>query len=184
MKKLVLAMACVLSLGLLASCKQGTQDVNVKNSADSEKTAFAGTVSLSATPVYPDTTDKAWKATAAANDAFSVGPQFATIEWESGAEKVDTNFSAFTLKFNVDYNSDTTSTTYNPVYDEATIKFIKVGDKYYTYSKNVNANGTVDSKVELTVTGNPKEGKFTIDGSFIASLDSNTAQISQIKFEK
>lgn len=42
MKKLVLAMACVLSLGLLASCKQGVQDVNLQNQDKTEAGEFYG----------------------------------------------------------------------------------------------------------------------------------------------
>ena len=49
MKKLVLAMACVLSLGLLASCKQGVQDVNLQNQEKSEKTVYVGKTTFTAT---------------------------------------------------------------------------------------------------------------------------------------
>ena len=130
MKKLVLAMACVLSLGLLASCKNGVQDVNVKNANDTEGALFVGTVELTATPVQSNTSTKAWEASTPANDAFAVGPQHATVAWATSSEKYDTNVKNFTLKFYVEYNGDTTSTSHNPSYVEKSVTFYSVGDKY------------------------------------------------------
>ncbi len=184
MKKLVLAMACVLSLALLASCKQAasTQDVNLKNQAASEAGSYKGTVTLTADAgSYSAAT---WTSTASTTDGFLVGPNYATISWDKNRDNVGTNYKSFTLTFDVFYATDTAATSNGSSYTSTSISFDKVGDDYYYYTTVGTANGAkkVLNKLEL-VDGDPASGSFTLKGWGQISLDSQTANVSQIKFE-
>ena len=105
MKKLVLAMACVLSLGLLASCKQGTQDVNLKNQEFSTNSQYVGDASFSAAFVQLGTADAttgvqpyvADTTTTNQSVAYSNAEAFASISWSKGSQSESTNYETYTF---------------------------------------------------------------------------------------
>ena len=183
MKKLVLAMACVLSLALLASCKQAasTQDVNLKNQEKAESYAWKGAVTLTADAVSGTT---AYTSTAAA-DGFTVGPQFAEIKWSEGADTLDSNYKDFALTFYADYNNNTAATNYNPSWALVTLNFSKIADKYYVQYTAPSTIGSTTVVKAVTVDGDPLSGEFTIStDTWYETIDTQTANITKVVFKK
>ena len=187
MKKLVLAMACVLSLGLLASCKNGVQDVNVKNANDTEGAAFAGTIALTADAVDGGTT--AYTSTTSTTDGFLVGPQHAIVSWKKDVEKGDGNITELSIVFYAKYvlnTGATTTYTYGDS-DKVTLKLLKIGDNWYNEAALEAASTgekSAPKKIEK-VEGDPLTGSFTFEGLGVSSqIASTKATISKIVFTK
>ena len=176
MKKLVLAMACVLSLGLLASCKQGVQDVNLQNQEKSEKTVYVGKTTFTATKQQVN-------ASATAPVTYSIG--------DASGYTISANAKLFGSKVESDKDRDTytsnieKSWTLTVCYDETytyggtstttkgqtvSFKIYKVGDKYYcddaNYALTSSSSNTTAATPEtvLTLTGSPDDAEFTVTG--------------------
>ncbi len=168
MKKLVLAMACVLSLGLLASCKQGTQDVNVKNAADTEAYLYYGSASFSAsakTDVVDDAAAGTRKWAAADNKSLEYSEQkkMASITWGTNYEKTESNYKSYSLSIPCRYCADTTATNKSYTYPNISVTIYKIGSKYYTDNANYDAKSTNPNRAEVTFSkGNPESETFTI----------------------
>ena len=191
MKKLVLAMACVLSLGLLASCKQGTQDVNVKNQESSEVYQYYGTVSFSAsakTSVVDDASAGTYKWDAAEHKSLEYSEQKgqAWIGWGTDREKRESNYKYYTLEIPYKYCTNTEATIKSYSYRTATINIYKIGNKYYTNNANLDAKSTTANRAEVTFSkGNPESETFTIASlGVIDAGSSNYFDVSNITFTR
>ena len=178
MKKLVLAMACVLSLGLLASCKNGTQDVNLKNQAATEGYAFYGDVA--GTFVCQKTTGSgdslaytAEDATVHATLAPSSNWAFSSLSWSTSTDKVDTNYTTYTLIIKFAHNTGATNAVSTA--DTKTFTIYKIGDKYYTDSFTTSPSSTKKAEVKFTE-GTPEDSKFTIESLGIISTENNSSE--------
>lgn len=196
MKKLVLAMACVLSLGLLASCKQGTQDVNLKNQAATESYRYDGPASFSATKMVleadSNSTVGAYKftaSTAKTSMVYSDKRTLATISWKLGSDKVE-GVKTYDLYIPYVIDSDTDSNNLSDLsYGAFTINIYKIGDKYYTDSANVDPtiannngwnNATTRAEVKFSK-GNPESETFTIESVGVLT---NGWSVSNITFTR
>ena len=177
MKKLVLAMACVLSLALLASCKQAasTQDVNLKNQAATEVSTYkldvTGTFALqtttgtgTSTAYTADTT--ANHATLVPSDAFG----FSEITCDINRDKVDANYKQWTLKVMFAHNTGASGAANTSA--KKTFTIYKLGDKYYIddYKSSYFTTG----RAELTVTGSLDDAEFTIASLGFISPDNSS----------
>ena len=182
MKKLVLAMACVLSLGLLASCKQGVQDVNLQNQEKTEGFDFFGTVVVAADPVSLDTTAHAYKSTSSTTDGFVVDG-FATVSWTKAADTVTSNYKSFTIKFSGATDNNTSDTAKPSSYSDKTVTVYVINNEYYVKSSDVDANNNVTTgKTKLTLSsGDPETGSFTLTGFGVTSENIDLS-ISSIAF--
>ena len=185
MKKLVLAMACVLSLALLASCKQAasTQDVNLKNQEKSESSAYIGALTVSADPVSLDTTAHAYKSTTSTTDAFVVNG-FATVKWEESSDTKDTNYKLFTISYEGAIDSVNTDTALPTSYSTKTIEIYLIGGEYYVLTSNVDANNNVTTgktKIKLE-SGDPASGSFEFTGLGVLANDTSISY-SKITFK-
>ena len=196
MKKLVLAMACVLSLGLLASCKQGTQDVNVKNSADTEAYFYYGTGNFSAvcakksTPAAT-TGSQSWEADSDTKKSLSYNEkkQPASIKWSTDAEKVEGNNKKFTLTIPYVYDSNTNTgadTVSDLKYDVFTVTIEKIAGKYYVSDANedANTNEATFTEVEFSENKGPDSSEFTLKSIGVKSVEGQTWTISNITFKR
>ena len=185
MKKLVLAMACVLSLGLLASCKQGTQDVNLKNQEKSQSFEYKGTVTVSATLVQTSDDGKSYVSKSVTPMPSLSGSEykgFATLTWGTSYDTRESNYTEYTLKFYTEYNSGATNATtqYN---DVSTLTFYKIGDNFYY--DNYKSSPTATGKVKLDLPkGKPGDSEFTISSLGYISSNSETWKIENLKFVK
>ena len=181
MKKLVLAMACVLSLGLLASCKQGTQDVNLKNQAATEGFRYFGSVSFSAAKqniVADNTTTGTSKfeaSTAKTSMTYSDKEKFASISYRVDLDKPEGNFKTYTLGIPYVIDSDTdTNLASDLTYGSFTVNIYKIGDKYYTDDANKDATTGNKTKAEVKFSkGNPESETFTIESLGVLKYTSN-----------
>ena len=199
MKKLVLAMACVLSLALLASCKQAasTQDVNVKNANDTQGSSFACDASFAAAFVTPGTADAttgvagfvADTATTNQSVAFSNAEQFASISWSKSYETLDSNYTEYTLMLPYVYNSNTAATTNKASYltygkfgGNNGIKIWKLGDDYYA-TLTTDSTGDKVTKLEFTE-GNPEASEFVIKSFGVWTVGSKKVSLSNVKFTR
>ena len=189
MKKLVLAMACVLSLGLLASCKNGTQDVNLKNQAKTELYSVKGATTFTAALKQVDGTfpSKTWKADDAKKSlAGSEVVKFSKVERDANHDSFDTNYDLY--KFTIAYAycgaTDATNKTYT--YGTKEINLYKIGETWYTDDANRDANYDTNAerraKVEFSE-GDPS-GNFTIKSLGVISIADNTWELTDVKFTK
>ena len=184
MKKLVLAMACVLSLALLASCKQeAATDIAVNNQEFSTRTSYIGTVAVTADPVSLNTTDHAYKSTTSTTDGFKVDSAFATVEWSEGAENTSSNYKVFTLSFKGAIDADTTDNTLPTSYSSYSVKFYEIGDKYYVEASSVDSNNNVTTaKKEIELEdGDPASGSFTFKNIGVLA-DNTSLNITKVVF--
>ena len=177
MKKLVLAMACVLSLGLLASCKQGVQDVNLQNQEKSEKTAYVGKTTFTATKQTITGTTANGTTTYAFTDAsgytISANAKLFKSKVESDKDR-DTYTSniekswKLTVCYDETYTVGGTSTTTKGQTVEFNI--YKIGDKYYSDDANyaltssTSTSTAATTETELTLTASPDDAEFTVTG--------------------
>ena len=202
MKKLVLAMACVLSLALLASCKQAAsvQDVNVKNQESTAASIFYGDASFTASFVTGGTADGTTGVvpyiadTSATNKsvAYSNAKRYASIKWEQNTETVDTNVKTYTFELPVVYNPATNATTGTQtqlVYKTLKFNIAKLGDDYYADLTTDASLGDKVTKIEFS-DGNPESSEFTIKSLGVPGTDRNgnalpfTVSLSNIKFTR
>ena len=194
MKKLVLAMACVLSLGLLASCKQGTQDVNLKNQAATESNDYLGKASFTASLQKRETSDtttgaKKWVADDTKKSlSYSEHQGWASVSWGASRDKVEGNYKSYTLNIPYVYDSDTNTGANNVSdleYGTITLYIYKIGDKYYTNSANYSPDTTNATRAEVKFSkGNPESSEFTIDSIGVYYAKSNYWTISNITFKR
>ena len=180
-------MACVLSLGLLASCKNGTQDVNLKNQAATEGYAFYGDVA--GTFVCQKTTGSgdslaytAEDATVHATLAPSSNWAFSSLSWSTSTDKVDTNYTTYTLK--VQFASSSTATNATSSSANKTFTFYKLGDKYYMDDFVAGPQTAQTKKAELTLTGSPEDSEFTVADLGYITVGSNTFTAKDVKFTR
>lgn len=142
MKKIALAVAMVLTLGMLASCKFET------TSKDYQSYEYVGTVagtikSTATTIRTPGTKDK---------DGKFVATEGAKVETTS--ESTEKKPTSYTISYSENVNSNYTEYTIT-LYDKdynyiEQVKIHEIGDKYYLGSKDVTS----------AVTGSP-DGNFT-----------------------
>ncbi len=196
MKKLVLAMACVLSLGLLASCKQGTQDVNLKNQAASENFTYYGSASFSAAKksIIVDTSStvgaKKFDAVSNTSMSYSDKQQLASISWNtSNYDKTESNYKTYTLVVPYVIDSDTTANANNLSdlsYGKFTIVIYKIGSKYYTDSANKDptTNAATRAEVEFADSNRPDSEKFTIKSLGVLADDAANWEITNLTFTR
>ncbi len=191
MKKLVLAMACVLSLGLLASCKQGTQDVNLKNQAASEEFRYFGSVSFSASKQnieVDNTTTGTYKftaSTAKTSMTYSDKEKFAQVSYKVDVDKPEGNFKVYNLliPYVIDSNTET-NTVSDLSYGSFTVNIYKIGDKYYTDDANKDATTGSKTKAEVKFSkGNPESETFTIESLGVLASPANWS-VSNITFTR
>ena len=191
MKKLVLAMACVLSLGLLASCKQGVQDVNLQNQEKTETYEAKGTVTFDAARVVPTGTfpSKSWTTTGApANTSLSAttAKAFAKVVKSKSFDTRDSNYEEYTITFDVVYNENTTSA--NTVLDysstDKTVTLYKIGDKWYTDNANIDANYNSTTKALVEFSEGDPTGNFTIKSLGTVAWGTGNWSITNFKFVK
>ena len=191
MKKLVLAMACVLSLGLLASCKQGVQDVNLQNQEKTEAYEAKGTVTFDAARVVTTGTfpSKSWTTTnAPTNTSLSAttAKAFAKVEKTKKFDSRDSNYEEYTITFDVVYDGDTTSANNVLSYSTGkTVTLYKIGDKWYTDDANIDANYTSTTKALVEFAeGSEPTGNFTIKSLGTVAWGTGNWSISNFKFTK
>ena len=187
MKKLVLAMACVLSLGLLASCKQGVQDVSVKDANDTEASAFygevEGTFTCQKTTGSGDTLaytadDAATHATLAPSSNW----KFSEISWKKESEKVDTNYTTYTLT--VQFAKSSTASNATSEEKAKTFTFYKIGDKYYMNDYVSGPQASQTKKAELSLTGTPEDSEFTVADFGYIAFGSDVFTAKNVKFTR
>ena len=190
MKKLVLAMACVLSLGLLASCKNGTQDVNLKNQAKTEVYSAKGTVTFTAAAKAQGTEafgSKTWVAgTANQSLAGSEVVQFSTVEKDVNRDSVDANYEQYKLTIAFAYCANTTATTPSYSYGTKEINLYKIGDKWYTDDANRDANYNAERKAVVEFSEGDPTGNFTIKSLGVVDFGSTAGlwEVTGLKFTK
>lgn len=195
MKKLVLAMACVLSLGLLASCKNGVQDVNLKNQEKTEAYSVKGATTFTAalktqSGSFPSTT---WTASSTTTKSLAGSEvvQFSTVEKTKGSDTVDSNYELYTLTIAYAYNANTSATNPTYTYGTKAIKIYKIGDKWYTEDGNNDANYWSSSAtaaerkavVEFSE-GDLSASTFTIKSLGVVNIASDTWELTNVKFTK
>ena len=205
MKELVLAMACVLGLGMLAaSCKQGTQDVNLTNQQKTEATEFRGTAAVSATAksvtdTTPTATTRNYAFTATTGvSVVATGLKFdAKLTTEKKSDAYDSNVEG-AWKLVVPFVRKTTTTngnvtTITEVPTSATLNFYKIGDKYFfddgVYSvanaTSTSVKSTKEKEVTLGEGQSFDDGKVTINGiGLIKAADDNYYDVASITFTR
>ena len=197
MKKLVLAMACVLSLALLASCKQAAsvQDVNLKNQEFSTNSQYYGDASFSAAFVKlaaaADATTgitayEADTATTNQSVAYSNAEAFASVSWSKGSQSESTNYETYTFKLPYVYNSNTTATTNTSgvlSYGVWTFNIEKIGDAYYTTDVVTNSQTGKLTKVEFSE-GDFDASEFVIKSLGVKTVGTKSVSLSNIKFTR
>ncbi len=195
MKKLVLAMACVLSLALLASCKQAAsvQDVNLKNQEFSTTSKYVGTASFTATFMTLDTANTnattgvtPYKVdTTVTTKSFvysELGNGPATVSWNK-SEAESSNYEEYTITIPYVYNANTASSAVsNLTYGTFGLPVAKIGDDYYAKIKT-DSTAAKFTKLEFTE-GNPEESKFTLKTAGIVIAQGETISLSNITFER
>ena len=185
MKKLVLAMACVLSLGLLASCKQGVQDVSVKDANDTEASKFYGEVEGTFTCQKLSSSGDAYTAddaTIHTTLAPSSNWEFSEISWTKDSEKLDTNYTTYTLT--VQFTKSTTASNATSAAAKKTFTFYKLGDKYYMNNYVSGPQNSQTKKAELSLTGTPEDSEFTVADFGYITVGSNTFTAKDVKFTR
>ncbi len=188
MKKLVLAMACVLSLGLLAvSCKQSVPEADGKTEAYYVK----GTVTFDAARVVTTGTfpSKSWTTTGAPTNtslSATTAKAFARVSKTNQYESVDSNFDQYTVTFDVVYDDDTTSSTNVLSYPTASssVTLYKIGDKWYTDSANIDANYSSTTKALVEFSEGDATGNFTIKSLGTVNWGTGNWSITNFKFVK
>ena len=191
MKKLVLAMACVLSLALLASCKQAasTTDVNLKNQEFQTASNFYGDASFAAAFVTLDTANattgiSAYKAdTATTNQsvAYSSAKQLAKISWSENSQSESTNYETYTFVVPFVWNSNTAATTNTSgvlAYGTWTFTIEKIGDDYFAKITN-DSTGSNWTKLEFT-DGNPEASEFVIKSLGVVDADPSDSGVKSV----
>ena len=194
MKKLVLAMACVLSLGLLASCKQGVQDVKLTNQEKTESSKYVGTTTFSATKKTITGTAANGTVTYAYTDAtgytISANAKLfkSSVQKSKSYDTVESNVEGswtLTVSYDETYTVGGTSTTSKG--NTVSFTIYKVGDKYYcdnanyalTSSTSTSTAATTETEVTFTA-GSPDEAEFTVTGLGIK----NSILWSSISFKR
>ena len=177
-------MACVLSLGLLASCKQGVQDVNLKNANDTESFANVGKTTFTAVKQTRSGTaiPYAWTDATGITVSESAYKFASSIKATKEQEAVTSNVEkTWTLK--IAYKTTTTGATTS---DEtvATVKIYKIGSNYYTddafeSTATGSAVATREAAVKFTE-GDPESDTFTIESLGVV----DGIKFSNIKFTK
>ena len=129
MKKMLLLLASLSCFGLLASCSDGTQDVNLVNS--SARYFWVGTVTGTIT-VRNDSSTTA---------TFPIG-NIATVEYTK-----DPNTNKIEYVLNVKYKENESENL-----NDATITITKIGNNYYSDDyRNVKVEGSFENS-EFTIT--------------------------------
>jgi hypothetical protein len=184
MKKLVLAMACVLSLGLLASCKNGVQDVNVKNANDTALFSNVGKTTFTATKqtVSGTATPYTWADATGVTVSESAYKYASSIQATKDQEAVTSNIEKkWTLK--IAYKTTLTGATTSSE-AVATVNIYKIGSNYYAddaFESAATGTGvaTKESAVKFTE-GDPESDTFTIESLGVVG----GIKFSNIKFTK
>ena len=183
MKKLVLAMACVLSLGLLASCKQGVQDVNLQNQEKSEASEYYGSVTGTFAIQKVSTDGKSYEADTAAKDTL-VGSdvwKFSKLSWTESSQTTDTNYKTYTLKAEFAYNSNATTTT-EAESKSASIEIYEINGKFYY--NDYAASPISTKRTEIKLTGTPADSEFTIETLGYITVNNKVWSTKDIKFKR
>ena len=194
MKKLVLAMACVLSLGLLASCKQGVQDVNLQNQEKTTEFKNVGKVTFTSIAQKEITGAGTTASPYAISDV--TGQSFTASDYKFASEISATkDKDALTSNvegswtFNIAFKQSWTNGSAEVV---VPVTIYKVAGKYYTDKANMTltTSGTFKATREAVVTfseGDPESDTFTIDSLGIAPTSGdrpNYYELKGIKFTK
>ena len=158
MKKIIFAVISALALGLFASCQNGAQDVNITGS-DSWQKSYV--YDVTGTYTTYNITSK-WDATtsktvySAEKKEYEVSSNAGMVEWTNFGSRNKDEFSVNSN--NLNYKTASTDTTYTTTRFRDTIK--KINGKYY-YQRTSAADGST-VQIEVTVTGNLTDSKFTL----------------------
>ena len=189
MKKLVLAMACVLSLALLASCKQdAASSISVSNQEFQEGSIYYGDFSFTAAPKEAGTPVNGVTpfvaATGAAKDvslAYSSKKKFGSISWGETADKVNTNYTTYSLTIPYAYCDDTTADPKVYAYSSVTLQIYEIGGEYFYDNYIADAtNGA--NKTKLDVEGS-LDGEFKIASIGVVNVGTSFFEIKDLSFE-
>ncbi len=150
MKKIIIAALSALTLGLFASCQNGTQDVNITGN-DSWQKSYVYNVTGTYTTYQLDTTTSKY-----VEKSYDVSTDVAMVQWGNYGGR---NVNTYEVYAKLNYLATASATTYSQVnLDKFEIK--KANGKYYTGRTSV-ADGKW-AAVEITVEGDITGSKFTV----------------------
>ena len=182
MKKLVLAMACVLSLALLASCKQeaASSDVTVKNQVANQSYTYKGNVSGTFTP--QKTESGKWVKDADAEDKLSTSSTWGYSEISWTIDMGD-NYQDYLLTAELAYKADSSS---DPEPAQLSWTIYKLGDKYYIDDYQGADQTVAPAKAEIKIKddGSLEDDEFVITDLGIVGSNGVTWKVTDLKFAK
>lgn len=158
--KIRFVLAGMICLGLLASCKNATEEIVVSfdESQNASSYTYAGTAEGSVRYVA-SSSSSSFKYTASIDE-----DRFARIAYEKSDSSKHTNIQSYTLTVPVKL-----TTTYTNMYDDTTrsdttksvltISFSKIGADYYNNDE------------KITVDGSPESNSFTFNDTVLPDAD-------------
>lgn len=158
MKKIIFAVVSALALGLFASCQNGAQDVNITGNDGWEKSYVYDVTGTYTTYIISSKYDTATSKTvfSAEKKEYEVSSNAGMVEWKNVGSRNADNFSVNSNYMN--YKTASTDTTYRTTRFRDEIK--KINGKYY-YQRTSAIDGS-NVQLEITVTGNLTDNKFTL----------------------